>query len=390
MAPIRVLYLVRSHAIGGLQRLVRLLLCHLPREQFEILFVPYGTGREPDLTFIESLKKLGIPVSSERIPWRGPRDWFTARRAIARLLKDLRIDLVHAHDDQSNMLIGIGRSRWKCACVGSAYGWFEANAYLKLQYAVERRLALPNFDYVYTVSENMRGKLLATGTSTDKVRVIHTGIEQAESATQAERSDMRAKLSLPPDALVIGTLGRLAAEKGHRYLLDAARGLILRYPNLYLLCIGAGSELESLRNHSRKLGIANHVIFPGYVDNIQHALHAMDVFALPSVLDEGFPTVCLEAQMVGLPVVASNVGGTGETLDIDNSGLLVPPGNVEALATALEGLLSDPGRRLQMGDRARSWIRESFSIEKMMGQMAELYQLAHERYREEKFVSSHR
>ncbi len=381
MAPLRILYLVRSHATGGLQRLVRLLLCHLPRDQFELLFVPYQTGSVHDLAFIDSLAGLGITVLPERIPWRGPRDWFSARRSIARLLRDLRIDIIHSHDDQSNMLIGIGRSKWNCPCVGSAYGWFEINAYLKLQYMVERRFSLPKFDCVYTVSENMRGKLLATGTLAEKIRVIHTGIEKFERATQEVRTAVRSRLGIPADAVVVGTVSRLAAEKGLRYLLDAASQLIARHPKLYLLCVGSGEEWEPLRNQSQQLGISDHVILPGFVDNVQHALYAMDVFALPSILDEGFPTVCLEAQMAGLPVVASNIGGTGETLNIGKSGLLVPPANAERLANALDELLGDPERLERMSESARAWILESFSIEKMIGQMTELYHFAHQRYR---------
>jgi glycosyltransferase involved in cell wall biosynthesis len=102
----------------------------------------------------------------------------------------------------------------------------------------------------------------------------------------------------------------------------------------------------------------------------------MDIFTLPSILDEGFPTVSLEAQWARLPVVASDTGGTSETLDVPETGILVPPKNVRLLAGAIEELAADPQRRRAMGEAGRAWVSSQFTLEDMMDRLTDFYDRA--------------
>lgn len=378
MPPLRVLYLVRNYGIGGVQTVVQLMLQHLPANEFEILVVPYKTGSEFDRKFHASVAELGVRVGPESIRWRGPRDWWNARKEIRELIDRYQIDIIHTHDDQSNMLVGIGRQRYPCACVASAYGWFENpwNFKLRLFYSIERRWALPNFDLVYTVSNDMRRKIAAGGTALDRVRVIHTGIDATRFTSRGRRRAVRERLGIPQDAIVVGTVSRLSHEKGHRYLLNAASQLMPEHARLILLCVGTGERLGPLRRQAQQLGLTSRICFPGYYEDLAGALEAMDIFALPSILDEGFPTSAVEAQAAGLPVVASDIGGTRETLDVGSSGLLVPPADAKALAQALNRLLHDEALRRRMGVRALQWVQDSFSVSAMTRQLAEMYRQA--------------
>jgi glycosyltransferase involved in cell wall biosynthesis len=137
--------------------------------------------------------------------------------------------------------------------------------------------------------------------------------------------------------------------------------------------VGTGDLLEPLRQHARDLGLADRVVFTGFYDDLPGALRAMDLFAQPSVLDEGFPTAVLEAQAAGLPVVASDIGGTWETIDRDVTGLLVPPRDAGALAGALGELARDGARRAAMAAAARPWIERSFTLDTMIRQMTATY-----------------
>src|SRR5262245_12555939 len=131
--PIRILYLIRNYGIGGAQKVVQLLLEHLPRNEFELVTIPYDAGSHHDQAFINGLLRQGIHVPSDRIPWRGPRDWIKARRSIATCARKHRADIIHTHDNLSTTLVGIGRSYWPYPCVASAYGWFESKWNLKLR-----------------------------------------------------------------------------------------------------------------------------------------------------------------------------------------------------------------------------------------------------------------
>jgi glycosyltransferase involved in cell wall biosynthesis len=126
------------------------------------------------------------------------------------------------------------------------------------------------------------------------------------------------------------------------------------------------------------------VVFTGFYADLPGALRAMDVFAQPSIDAEGFPTAVLEAQGAGLPVVASDIGGTIETINPGVTGMLVPPANDAALADALRNLMEDPARRAAMAAAARPWIESQFTLPDMIRQMTATYHeaiAAHQRTR---------
>ena len=146
--------------------------------------------------------------------------------------------------------------------------------------------------------------------------------------------------------------------------------------------MGTGDERPALEAQVRRLGLDGRVTFTGYHADLPGALRAMDIFAQPSVDQEGFPTAVLEAQAAGLPVVASDIGGTHETLDVGRTGLLTPPGDDVVLAGALRDLIRDSQRRAAMAAAGRPWIESRFTLPGMMTRMTETYHEALGAYRD--------
>ncbi len=382
MKRLNVLYLIRTWDLGGSHTIIRLLLKHLPKDRFNIVTVPYEDGGTGNPRFIESVHKEDGEVAPERIPWRSRKDWFEARRTIAELIAKYEVDLVHCHDTNSNVLVGIGRRRFPCAAIASPYGWWTPKWHVEAQinHWIENHLALPHFERVYTVSETMKKNVLKGGTPDERIRVIHTGLDVSQFDTGAPRKEVRAAFGIPEDGIVVGTVSRLFAEKGHAYLLEAAAMLAPDFPQLRLLIVGTGSEREPLGEQATCLGIGDKVLFTGFYDDLPGALRTMDIFAQPSILHEGFPTAVLEAQVAGLPVVASDIGGTFETIDAGVTGLLHPPADAQALADTLRQLLADPARRANMATAARPWIENSFTLKHMIDAMTQTYLEAVEEY----------
>lgn len=380
---INVLYLIRTWDLGGSHTIIRLLLKHLPQDKFNIITVPYDAPGDGDARFVASVRAQGGDVAADRIPWKTRGQWFVARDTVEQLIAKYSIDLIHCHDTHSNVLVGIGRKRWPCACVASPYGWWERRWQLqaKAYHWAEKNLALPNFDRVYTVSQDMKSKILRGRTAADRIRVIHTGLDLDLFDKGGTRAAIRAQLGLPNDAVVLGTVSRLFREKGHCHLLDAAASLRDAHPALRLLIVGRGDQREALEAQARALGISDRVNFTGFFEDLPGALRAMDLFAQPSIDHEGFPTAVLEAQAAGLPVIASDIGGTHETMDRGRTGLLVPPGDSRALADAICSLLVDPTRRAAMAAAARPWIEASFTLQNMLDQMGTMYDEAIDLYR---------
>ncbi len=376
--PANVLYLIRTWALGGSHTIIRILKRHLPPKRFNIVVVPYDAPGTGDADFVASMAREGLDVAPERIPWRSRRQWFAARAKVDELVERYQIDLIHAHDTQSIVLVGLHRARWPVATVASPYGWWEPKWHLQARgyHWIERQLALPRFDRVITVSQDMKAKVMHGPTPSERVQVVHTGLDVAAFDGGTAREEVRAALGLPEDALVVGTVSRLFKEKGHTYLLQACARLADDVPRLRLLIVGTGDQADALRAQAQALGIADRVVFAGFYADLPGALRAMDIFAQPSVLHEGFPTSVLEAQVMGLPVIASDIGGTRETMAVGETGLLVPPRNVNALAEALRRLTERPELRQKMAAAARPFVTGSFTLAQMLAQVADTYAAA--------------
>jgi glycosyltransferase involved in cell wall biosynthesis len=135
---------------------------------------------------------------------------------------------------------------------------------------------------------------------------------------------------------------------------------------------GRGEEEGPLRELAGRLGVADRVSFPGWVDEPRRLLSSFDVFALPSRF-EGFPLAVLEAQLAELPVVAADVGSVADAVLSGQTGILVPPDDPHALAVALESLLSDPDRRTELGRAGRERVLSRFTASHMAAAFERLY-----------------
>lgn len=188
-----------------------------------------------------------------------------------------------------------------------------------------------------------------------KVRVIWNGAPLDEFApVPAETARAtRAALGIPEGAFVFGTIGRLSAQKGHVHLLDAAARVLPGRPGARLLVVGDGDLADALRKQAAALGIAERTIFAGHRTDVRELLGALDVFCISS-LYEGTPLALFEAMAAGKAIVSTSVDGCREVLTQGETGLLVPPADPAALASALERVLADPALRTSLAERARA------------------------------------
>ncbi|MBE9531204.1 MAG: glycosyltransferase, partial [Proteobacteria bacterium] len=182
----------------------------------------------------------------------------------------------------------------------------------------------------------------------------------------------RESIGLPKDKVLIGTISRLATQKGHCYLFEAFKILKARVPGLSLVIAGDGPLKDELAELVRSLGIADDVIFLGARRDVSSILKALDLYVLPS-LWEGLPMALLEAMATSLPVVATRVSGVPEVIEDDVSGMLVEAKDAKAFAAAMERVLVDSALAQRLGKSARETIEERFSATAMVNSMAELY-----------------
>ena len=213
-------------------------------------------------------------------------------------------------------------------------------------------------DAVVAVSQSVASRLVD-----GKATVIYAGVPTPTAKLSQDRSD---------SSIVLGAAGRLVEVKGIEYLLRAVSLLHREFPALRLEIAGSGPLRETLEAEVERAGLQQHVKFLGWIDDIGNVLPRWSVFVLPS-LDEGFPIAALDAMAAGIPVVATSVGGVPELIYDGISGCLVPPRDVDALASRIRSLLCDPALRMRIGAAGHTRVRDHFNPRQMIESMARLY-----------------
>lgn len=176
-----------------------------------------------------------------------------------------------------------------------------------------------------------------------------------------------------PRPMQIGTAGRLAPMKGFEYLLDAAALVKAEGVDFDLRLAGSGSELDALQARAAALGISERVHFPGQIVEMRDFYRTLDLFVLPSVSTEGLPLVVLEASAMGVAVVATDLAGAPEVVDDDETGLLVPICDAQALAQAILRMATDDAFRIELAKAGLARVRRDFSVQRVAAEVAVVY-----------------
>jgi glycosyltransferase involved in cell wall biosynthesis len=204
-----------------------------------------------------------------------------------------------------------------------------------------------------------------------KTRVIHNGVDtekfSREISLQAGRT-LRQQLGISEQAKVICHIAGFRQEKGHFILLDSFRILVRRVSNAFLLFVGDGILRPEIEKRVHDAALESQVRFLGLQSDVRPVLSSSDCSVLASTAVETFSIAMLESMAMGVPLVATNVGGTSEAVLDGKTGLLVEPGNADQLAEALAAMLSDDARRIAMGCAGRALVESKFSAAVMNAQ----------------------
>lgn len=311
------------------------------------------------------LRKHSIPCIVKPLRRAFDMSWV---RDVARLLREERIDILVCHEF-SACVYGMMSARLAgVPCVLVMHGrkyWPEAR-YRR----IAMRVAIALADRVVSVSDDLRSFMcMATGAAPSRIGVIYNGIPVAQFAPTGGREPARAAFGVGAAQRVVVSVGALTAIKGHIHLLEAAQRL--RDPNLRVFIVGDGALREELQRYIEEHDLGSSVTLAGQQSDIRPYLSMADIFCLPS-LSEALPLAVLEAMAVRLPVVASHVGEI-PVLVKDSAGLLVPPGNSEALAAALARLAADPALRSAMGAAGHRRVTDDFQESTMLERYLELF-----------------
>ena len=321
----------------------------------------------PEARIFREAARFGVEVMALPIARKSVRGLLALRR----LLRRRAFDVVNSHSSTDSWLAAL-----------ALHGTGERAALVRTRHisapvprnAATRWLYVSATDRIVTTGQRLRAQVIdETGVAGSRVVSIPTGIDLARFHP-ADRAASRRTLGLPPDAAIVGIVATLRSWKGHRYLLEAATRL--RRGDVHVVIVGDGPQREALGAQVDALGIGERVLFAGNRDDVAPWMQAFDIFCLPSYANEGVPQSLMQAMACGLPVVTTAVGSIAEIVTDRVNGLIVPAEDAVALAQALDALIDDPKRRVELGSRAAADARERFGAERMVERMIDVFREA--------------
>lgn len=292
---------------------------------------------------------------------------------IARLVRKEGIDIIHAHKG-ADLALGL------LASVRVPVGGVVVHR--TVAFPLDRlnswKYRLRRVDRIIAVSRAVKEELVQSGRiDPARVVVVHRGLEldRFEPAVPPAEG-LAAEFGIPEGERVVGMIANVLRHKGHEVLLGAAARVVRRIPRTVFLLVGELTDADlmgRLRRRVKDLSLESRVRFTGFRNDISDIAKLFDVGVLAST-SEGFPNVLLEQMAVARPVVATRVGGAPEIVADGETGILVPPGDPQALGDAIAQLLEHPELGREMGMRARRRVELEFSMEKQVRRIEDVYQ----------------
>jgi glycosyltransferase involved in cell wall biosynthesis len=202
--------------------------------------------------------------------------------------------------------------------------------------------------------------------------IIYRGIETSRPRSVADPAEARRRLGLPNASPLLLSIGRLAPQKGHKYLIGALPQVLREFPETKLAIVGEGWLRDSLETQARALGVEEQVVFLGKRTDVPDLFAACDAFVFPSLF-EGLGVSLLEACYAGCACISTTAGPIPEIIEDGSNGILVPPADSDALGRAVLRLARDPGLARQLGTKARARARLQFMLPDKVSELQSIY-----------------
>jgi glycosyltransferase involved in cell wall biosynthesis len=357
--------------MGGAERALMRMIRLLPHDKFRATAITFRADESQPLV-------INFPCPLTIIPLGRTCNWnaLQAARQIRNYIRQQDVRIVHTFFETSDLWGGaVAKSTGRVALISSRR---DMGILRSAKHSLGYRLLNWNFDRIIAVSERVRQYCLGMDRpQPEKVVTIYNGIEDCWPGS-ADRSAIRVGLGLSDDELLVTTVGHIRRVKGIDIFAEVAAQIKDRFPRARFLVVGDVHEAEhmdDLQNLVARNNLTQKFLFAGAREDIPKILDASDVFVLPS-RSEGFSNALVEAMLCRLPCVATDVGGNAEALRDGENGYLVPNESVERMVEALSLLLGDSELRNRMGDESRRIALKSFTLERMMDGLVEVYETA--------------
>lgn len=366
---IRVLHIIKSLGRGGAEMLLPETIAVHDRNLFEfhvIYFLPWKNQ------MVEAIQKTDSRVTC--FPASNNIQILMQYRKVLAYVKQYQIDVIHAHLPWAGFLSRIIHRTNGIPVLYTEHNKQERYHFLtkllnRISFNWQTAGVAVSEEVAISIKKNIHPEVpvqtILNGINTHKFHLI-------DSAYHETRKAIRSHMGIPEDAIVIGTMAVFRFQKRLELWMEVFVSLKKRFPNLKGIIVGDGPLKEQILVRRKELDLEDAVFLPGLQTNPIDWLSTMDVYMMSSVF-EGLPIALLEAMSCGLPVVCTNAGGTGEVIRDGIDGALTPVDEPMLLVDKIAALINDSSLRQRMGVASRMRVVESFSMERMVGELEELY-----------------
>ncbi|SFG00508.1 Glycosyltransferase involved in cell wall bisynthesis [Desulfotomaculum arcticum] len=327
-------------------------------------------------TLEQKLKLSGIKTLSLPLKGTVSRQDLSTLKILYQYMRSKKVKLVHSHGAKAALLarpaavlakVPVNIYTAHNSIINSNWPSWKNNLAAMVDYV----LSWPT-DSIITVSGALGEEISKfERIPRSKIKVIPNGIDYKAFNKILDRKKLKSDFGIPWDRQVIGTVARMAPQKGLHILIQAAELLVKEF-DLHFLMVGDGPLKKTLQEQVQNKALGNRFIFTGALEDVSAAYSVMDFFVLPS-LTEGLPLSLLEAMAFNLPVLASRVGGIPEVIDDKECGMLVAPGDFRDLVQSIAYLLKNPGLARQYSTKARQKIVKEFCVTRTIKETVNLY-----------------
>lgn len=343
----------------------------LRRRGHEVSFATSGGA------YAEEVVKAGFKVHIVPTMAYDRRDpistWRTMKR-IGQIARDEKVDIVHGHNAAATFLAYWGarlRGR-RVRAVNSVRGLEQRPNYLWRNYIYR---ILPG--QILTVATITQRELMQIGVPAEKIKVTYNGYDPLRFDRAATNPDrVRQEFGLQGKRIIgcVGAMVRRPPSKGQHLLVHAVKQLVARFPDVHLLLVGDGEGRADVEAAVKQSGLHAHVTLAGRRFDTPDFFASFDIYSLPSIEGEIFPNSIVEAMALGVPWIGSDIAGLKELTANGDAGIVVPIGDVDALAAKLAALLADEALRQRMGRRALEEAQSRFTISSVVDRIFTAYE----------------
>lgn len=368
MKKIKVMNIISDTNIGGAGKCIITYCNNYNKEKYEIIVVMPKDSllkKEIEKTDVKIIEIDGLKDKSLDIPVIGK---------IKEIIKKENPDIVHTH---ASLSARIAAKKCKKKIVYTRHCDFPPSKIYK--YKIIKFLNGKFNEYfshkIIATSEMAKENLVKQGISDRKITTVLNGVNRLEKITDGEKIILKKKYNIIEDEKVVGYLARLEELKGHKFLFEAAK--IIKEKTDYklkYLVMGVGGYEDELKKYACELDLKNEIVFTGFISDVQSMLSIVDIQVNASYLSETTNLALLEGMSLGIPAVASIVGGTPNVITTGENGILVEKANAEAMANAIIDLLQDEQKFNEMKEKSKEIFESRFTAKVYAQNIEKVYE----------------